>query len=172
VTDAAHLREWLGALRSGSFPQATGALSKIVAIDNDGTHVYGYCCLGVGSKVAGVPAILREFEEDMDGEELVEQDDPAMEFGAAYQSELAPVEFVRWLGFEVAEDSESSSFDLVLDMPEEYLAYQGPRGTASNPTAYESSRTESYTLSELNDEGFTFTQIADLIDYFGLAGLK
>lgn len=39
--------EWVRALRSGEYPQATGYLMTVIGQTDTGEDVYGFCCLGV-----------------------------------------------------------------------------------------------------------------------------
>lgn len=96
------------------------------------------CCLAVGCVAAGIPR---------EGEQFVS-------VNHKFYS-LPPAEFANWLDLDTPPGTtETTAVALSLDVPE-WL--QDPNGS----TRYE--------LAVLNDSGeFTFDQIADLIDYFGV----
>jgi hypothetical protein len=102
-----------------------------------------YCCLGLGSCL--VPKMPVAVESNLE-----------VRFGANEVKSLAPLEFIEWLGLEMDESTrESDEFDIVLDIENHYHV----KGSyAFDPVS----------ASNLNDWGFTFPQIADLFNYFGV----
>lgn len=106
-----------------------------------------YCCLGLGSEQAQIPSVL-------------DTDRRAMSFGG--QALLAPKEFVEWLGVPNLRDypEDTRGFDIILDYPEDLR----PRDFMYGPVIV--------SAAGLNDRGFSFHQIADMVDYFGIRGAR
>lgn len=155
-----HVRTWVAALRDPEAKQATGRLAKF--IDDEGT--VGYCCLGLGSKIAGIKECAFN-EDDADLSEL--EDEPAFEYGEDHSTELAPVEFKAWLGYEVTPDEESGDVYLNCGVTMQGKVSDGE--TVDGVWApIDPPVIERLSLAELNDDGWTFAQIADCINYFGL----
>lgn len=129
-----HVNEWVGALRSGSYEQGQGFLHYV-----EGVNHY-LCCLGVGSKIAGVERRWRDNESGgvVDGW-YVYADDHRVESR----------QFNEWLGLLPGTIRLSGTSDLV----EQVTTLRAG---------------QNWGLATLNDSGFTFDQIADLIDYFGI----
>lgn len=71
-------------------------------------------------------------------------------------SAMAPIEFIDWLGLHQYTSTRLGNYDIRLDIPTDLI----------DRDAVPLKR---LTCSRLNDQGFTFPQIADLIDYFGLS---
>lgn len=109
--------------------------------------MYEFYCLGIGSKM--VPGVKIEWPDTEWAESYVYFND---------QDTLAPTAFIMWL-FDRDEEWVVETFgshvchDLILDT---IIRTRTPAGR------------EHLTASDLNDKSFTFDQIADLIDYFGL----
>ena len=84
--------------------------------------------------------------------------------------ELLPVPVAEWLGLRHLWHSEDytwemlrddySQFDLVVDYPLDVY----PVGDRA--------RNMAHTVASYNDAGFTFPQIADMIEYFGISSLQ
>lgn len=131
-----NIKTWTERLRD---PQLKQARATLCMLHPDDTR--SYCCLGLGSTlVPDMPAKVA-----FDGSSLL--------FGETQNENLAPREFIEWLGLKMPF---SRSADITIDMPRLPLH--------DTPDRY------LYHLScaSLNDCGFTFPQIADLIDHFGL----
>ena len=73
----------------------------------------------------------------------------------AYDYQLAPREVTEWLGYDLT-DLEADEFDPNVEI--EFYDFVSGYAEA-----------DYMTISELNDSRFTFGQIADLIEYFGLS---
>lgn len=166
------IKQWTAALRSDTYAQGDGALLAVTLDSPDGEEYRRYCCLGVACELAGLsPDVV--WDEDDYGDRLTE--------GKGYykgQSELPPQEFAEWLGWEDPDEypADTDGVDWRLDFPDEWedtpLGYtQGPTpGSLVTTTTHRARLSQSMTCASLNDSGFTFEQIADCIDYFGLAG--
>lgn len=126
------------ALRSGEYTQVTGQLGKRLP---DGT--VGNCCLGVASRLAGVRGRWAWW-----GAGIVYDGEP----------KVAPPRVQDWLG--VSSCSNPANPD--IDYPEEYATYQEQVDDAV--LIFDGIGS----MAELNDAGFTFAQIADILDYFGV----
>jgi len=134
--------------------------------DSDPRNDLEWCCLGIGCEVAGVEAVpLSEWGPD--GTETTLQ----FMFGKQEAMMLAPAELVEWLGFTIPMKNPGTGYDFAIDWPrdqKEPWRWATPYNVAFNYTEYVMIDADTATLSALNDEGFTFAQIADLIDYFGI----
>lgn len=130
------VRQWVKALRSGHYPQTAQTL-------RDGL---GFCCLGVACdlydpngwapvSIAGGPNDQCAFGDD----EMLLHDDVA-----------------RWLG--VGDRSPAVSLSLLTEQDHEHLSTR-------DKTHYEDILTKGRIhLTDLNDAGFSFNRIADLIE--------
>lgn len=135
--------QWLTALRSGKYQQTNGNLH-----DNN-----GYCCLGVLCDILpdvvqldkGVTDVwLFKYKQDISN--------------AVLPATLAKDLEAQSLGFKV---------DMFLDAVKHIIIYHDDVWTEE---AYEDSfqiyGTQIYTIAELNDEGYSFDCIADLVELF------
>lgn len=148
-----NMKMWVNALRTTSTPQAK---ERLASYDEEGQ--VGYCCLGFGCKIAGIERRDLDFLPDW----VAESREPvAALFGAGEAETLAPVEFMKWLGL-VGDDVRESEWDLRVLWPE-----SGWPTTRLGRTFVDGGSGIG-TLAALNDSGFTFAQIADIIDYFGV----
>jgi hypothetical protein len=132
---------WIKALRSGKYEQTTGSLYAAVE-DKDGSLVHdatgdtimGYCCLGVGCVIAPMSRDYWAVED------------------------LAPREFVEWLGLAVCDcdactRSSAGSFDISLP------------AVATDPTKRFTLRgRHPDTAATMNDEYRSFDEIADWLE--------
>lgn len=147
-----HVRQWTTVLRSTPSPQVTGTLVDEV-VDTSGHLVPGFCCLGIGQKVAGIPLNHSEDPDPDEGErrwQFTEGDD------------LPSERFLRWLGVDRVEGFGDSDVD--VDWPVELVDREGYPYLASNV-----SPGGGLTCASLNDTTkLTFAQIADVVDYFGV----
>lgn len=138
-----NMEKWLAALRSGEFKQTSGTLGRVRA---NTLAEREHCCLGVACEMAELPSR----ETDLRDGARVAYQSPKGSFIS-----LPPLDVALWLGLEIPSWFESEEFNLRLDAPREY---QDRPGYALGE----------YTAAEMNDGGFTFEQIADLIQYFGV----
>lgn len=157
------IRAWCDVLWEGTYEQGKGHLAASTVTfheDADPTVTVGYCCLGVGCLVAGV----RHEVETNPSERLVEEGDPLGNFGDGY-TDLAPPEFMDWLGLPVGNSigRETNGSDVYIDIP----VGMPKQGLEDAGSAFQQTQGQ-ITAAGLNDSGFTFPQIADLIWYFGL----
>lgn len=134
-----NVKTWVAALRDPSKKQVRGALKR------DG----GNCCLGLGCEVMGLEPVF-----DQDTHVWGYRADADMDFGY-----LPPMEFHHWLGIEPLGGSD----DVYIDWPVDLLLADG----------YTENSQDGFVpvlgCAVLNDTvGLSFSQIADLIDYFGV----
>ena len=145
-------KAWVEALRSGKFKQTKGKLRA---------RNKSFCCLGVACEVAGLPYVYRAGEYTYGDAEVLEvckKDDGWLENEPEdYYSRFSDTDLPRaareWLGV----DGDGKSVRLAQPVevkPED----------ASGPAWFEDS------LIELNDSyGWSFAQIADAVEKYGLA---
>lgn len=149
-----HIDEFVNLLRATDKEQGKGELCTILAVDEHGdpTEV-AYCCLGLGSKHINLSENV-----------LLNEDDEATfpgQIGFDGITGLAPVAFAQWLG--IAGEGDNSEVDPRLDVRGAGLLLL-QRVKAAHITAL----ADLNSLATLNDNGFTFPQIGDMIAYFGL----
>lgn len=155
----ANFERWIAELRTTDLPQADGALARSNDKDNEPV---GYCCLGFGCVIAGVPFEVTEFpDEAEDGRIAV-----AVQYRFVGALDLAPIDFIAWLTetrvSDYYEEDRETSWDVWPEWGElGDLPQQNERGT-THPY-----RTIGISGAGMNDSGFTFAQIADVFDYFG-----
>lgn len=129
-------KEWLEALRGGEYKQTGHALQA------DG----GFCCLGVlcdiYAKKNGVEWNIRPFDETVDNARKDECDKIGDFLG---QNLTLPSEVMEWA--EVFHTNPHTPIPFSKEMP--LLPYD-----------------TGFTVAAMNDEGFTFSQIADVIEHF------
>lgn len=142
-----NFRAWLNEMWTTDKPQATG---NLCALTNEGAdYALGYCCLGLGSML--VPNIVTH--------NFVDEESGSIEkvaFGDEGCDELAPAEFIEWLGFT---HGSAHQYDLRVDWDE---SLRVPNGGF-----YEDS-SDLTSAASLNDSGFNFKQIADIFNHFGV----
>lgn len=157
--DQARLNEWITQMRTTEKPQADGKLSKQIE-----PGVYGYCCLGLGSLL--VPGIeINRVDNDPDDEGLDVEDQTIVYFNG--QDDLAPIEFIEWLGLRTPTMSDGGSgFDLRPDYPLD-LHIQGVPGAQGK----QGMLADTCSAAGMNDSGMTFAQIADVFAYFGVGAV-
>jgi hypothetical protein len=135
--DKAFCTEWVAALRSGKYLQGWGFLTKIMP---DRTELN--CCLGVACIVKG----LKRIEPTTKVAEQEEASEPVSVWYSHPKGDLNEVFNSEMCSEVFGEDGETGyNHNGKLS----FTYYDG--GTA--------------TLTDLNDEGFTFDQIADVIEY-------
>lgn len=156
-----NIMKWADDLAATTEAQGTGAMC---VIEDDGKK--HYCCLGLGSAISapGIPVVSFH-----DGFKFA--------FGAAQADGLAPIEFVEWLGYTVEPNevgAVTKQFDVYFDFPTGMRV----RSMQDKNAECDGGTTESdhlggflseHTAATLNDDDFTFEQIADVIRHFGLA---
>lgn len=155
--NAEHVAEFVTLLRTTDAPQCQGHLAE------DDGRTRAYCCLGLGSeKAAGVEFVIKM---DYNDEEDNEYPNPkgALAVANSGEWELAPPEFIEWLGL----PEELGGRDILLDIGREIgaLYQQGTEHTQHHTQPL----LAGIGLATLNDSGCTFAQIADCIEYFGLS---
>lgn len=137
--------EWVKRLRSGTIPQTTGSLTKGDA----------RCCLGVACDIAVDNKMAEIVNYDAKNMEYLDLDEN-------YADSLLSYGIREWLGM--------STIDGILPFSERrFLKEDLPEFVSPNEeweNYYGSTLHENATLANLNDEGFTFDQIADLIECF------
>lgn len=148
-TIRANRKAWTAALRSGKYAQTDAMLYNV--LDD------AYCCLGVASVLCG---LTFENMDHNDGQWGIRLDSPSK--FPIYEYLTLPEAAQEWLGVNDANPSLDIPSLLSQESVEAGLDDYIPRDVAS-----------------LNDQGLTFAQIADLVDYFGftrsvdvLAGAK
>lgn len=151
-----NIKTWTDALRTTELGQTTATLGSIGEDDKQKV-----CCLGLGCLVA--PTIETEWVGGggesgnflyVDG-----------------QNNLPPIEFHDWLGLDIADLASDDGNDVLLDWPMPEIG--ALISLCPENTDRWRDRTgrafRLYSCAGLNDEvGLTFSQIADVIDYFGL----
>jgi hypothetical protein len=145
---AAHFKLWLDELRSGKYMQGQGHLCVL----DPGTEERMFCCLGVGEVAAGGVVDKSPVDSTDDGRHILSL---SMQGDQEWTESLASPEFARWLGLEPVSKTGSYLEEVDFVLTEGFIKNrQGSR--------------QKLTTSGLNDEGFTFEQIADLLEYFGI----
>lgn len=138
-----HLEIWLRTLETTDKPQVK---AHLCAVDDD--NQVGFCCLGIGSVLAG---LVPEWSD-------VDPSAPGNYAYLADEADLAPVEFITWLGLEP--EDEGGAYDIILDYTHEMPKAEPDYGVWM------------LRASSLNDWGLTFPQIAQMIRYFGVKGAR
>lgn len=167
-----NITKWAHDLATTDVKQGTGAL---VLINPEGTKAY--CCLGFGACITmtGVKVTLPDAEaryQAVDGHSVDDQPAAVVDVGEGEITDLAPREFVEWLGYSPAALA-GSSWDIFPDWPTNLRVRSGidqiERESGGNRNADGTGLPLVHkTLASLNDDGFTFAQIADVINHFGL----
>lgn len=158
VVNEDHFAIWVHQMRTTTLPQAR---SHLAAPMGDGT--VGYCCLGLGSLLVPNCAVVPvNFD--------VEVPEHSHYFGTNGAEDLAPIEFIEWLLPEFA-DGGHTEFDLRPDWPEmgstQGAAIYDPATGALDQVVGRMPFRE-VSAAKMNDDGFTFAQIADVFAYFGI----
>jgi hypothetical protein len=161
-------RRWAAELRSGSYVRGKGKLTQIVdGIDYD-------CCLGVACKmyVRDVdPDYPRRIRRPLAIGIVVEYGDAT--HGGSHTMNI-PGAVQQWLGARnvsgaiqhvfMAAHPHVDSGEHVLQRSDDWKRVEKVMGDANRP--YDQHRYMPLKLTSLNDDGFTFAQIADVIEYF------
>lgn len=129
---------WLAALRSGDYEQTDGYLHVKADKSSDTFDVSdGYCCLGVLCELAVADGVIQK--QRVNGNSFFEYGNPDKD---DWDYSVLPVSVREWAGLQDANPYVNALKD-GLD-PEQYDAWAA--------------------LSEANDNGSTFAQIADWIE--------
>lgn len=172
-----NITAWANGLIATSDKQAEGHLCVV----NRETGERQFCCLGWGSAYL-VPGLEIHWPEgddftayDEHGLAVGMRDEESVQFGAAAVNGCAPREFIEWLGYtpEPYQQGAPNEWDVYLDIPHDLRVrpqYDKPDDPMDHTSPLFDDALEMLTLTcaTLNDEGFTFAQIGDLIRYFGL----
>lgn len=159
-----NIKTWTAALRDPSLRQTTAKLCRLDDDDNE-----SFCCLGVAASLTPnmeiVPPHRCDCGPSCENDRCPYHGEPVVYFDN--EEDLLPPRAVAWLGLS---DTVDSAVDLEPDWPQEIgeLCQQGHRlESGDEPVHYSSPEPlRGLTLASLNDSGFTFSQIADIIDYF------
>lgn len=168
--DPQRLGVWLDALYSGEWAQTHGYLNIVQVEGSDRVEV-GACCLGVGCDVAGI--VSRKDTLPLAGDATFD----AFRYGEEEMAQLAPWEFMDWLFPHDAwvqqelRDNPDKGFNLGLDWPEDLTLPLHVDDVTRSSSIHNAEAAEVGGLAALNDSGFTFAQIADLIRRFGFSRL-
>lgn len=157
---------WANELATTDKTQAPGALCLLYG---DGRK--SYCCLGLGSTL--VPGMQTNKQQAID---LVLGVKPQVkvQFGQLGVDTLAPIEFMKWLGYDMSSSNPDTDYDVYFDIPDdikERSAWDREASDDGGNTHYdnECGLLRKNSAASLNDDGLTFAQIADIILYFGLS---
>ena len=143
------MRRFVAALRSGQFPQATGALQRMEYDDDDAG---GFCCLGVACEVAIADGLQLSKEALPDPARPVHSSKLYMHYGE--EMSLLPDVVQQWYG-------------LIDDNPD--LNVPTETGDEAGNEAFQERWQEDphvrFVAAELNDDyGFALAQIADCFE--------
>lgn len=162
-----NIRAWIEQMRTTTEEQAQQHLAVCRHDEVTGQRVIGYCCLGLGSKeLADVNVQI--VDEGMNETVYMNQ-----------MQDLAPVAFRVWLGVLDEEGYVmNDESDVSIDYPLRAVDYSDPgltrlanlrqQGHGGSPTYTPPLVGALMSAASLNDAGFTFAQIADVVAYFGL----
>lgn len=139
-----NLLKWLNALRSGEYQQCRSLLASV-----DKSSV-SHCCLGVLCEVARLPRI---FSNEQEAFSFVNSD-----------VSMPPREADKWL-MELPVEYEETTSDTIWGLTITVCLTKPMRKRLnSNPNGYYPPSQKSIGLTELNDAGFSFEEIADIIE--------
>lgn len=162
------IKEWTKALRSGEYPQCVGTLH----------NESGYCCLGVETDLA-IKAGMADGK--WVGDEIVGSNYSFLRFGRdenLYESSSMPDTVAEYVGLI------HTNPQITILFKDDSLIYTDPGGRydyefSDGKKAFDATERfsklpgcklpgfkQQISLAEMNDAGFTFEQIADVIDYF------
>jgi len=154
---------WVDSLLTTDLPQGT---ARLVTINDRTGEPEGYCCLGEGCVIAGY-RVDKFHLHDEDGEETDLYDEVGYILGA---DELAPREFLEWLGIDESL-LDGGQGDVCVDYPPD-LKGQGIALVSDGgriPERPEGQRPVPLTASAMNDTlHLTFRQIGETLRYFGI----
>lgn len=167
MTKNARTEEFARRLQTATERQGKEFLHSIVSVN--GRIEHAYCCLGIGTRFcAGIEPIeipdvtMVESKREIDGAFYlgnVVYPEPAGNFGGDGAENLPPLAFYRWLELPGVDTAVPGS-SVYLDAAEYPL--RPPERPRPLPTLAQP-------LEMLNDNlSLTFSQIGDLVAYFGL----
>lgn len=131
-------KKWVEALRSGKYSQTTGKLHDL----GEG----GYCCLGVACKLLEEPVVKKQYEDDEDPKAYWGKDENEETF------EVLPESYRKKFRF----FDGSGGYHIDQLTPDERNVVYSIYGIIG----------ETNSLAELNDSGWSFEQLADLIEEY------
>ncbi len=134
--------QWLSALRSGRYAQGTGFLHP---------NKKQYCCLGVLCTVAEVNGVGAWQEVPVN-----EDENPIEEIAYNGATELLPESVISFAGLEFEQD------DILVRLTTDQADRAVANGKAAAIKMFDG--LPHAELSTLNDAGFTFAEIADIIE--------
>lgn len=166
-----NIRAWIEQMRTTTEEQAQQHLAVCHFDTENDRQVLGYCCLGLGSKeLADVEVEIITPGTPENGEE--------MPVYMNRMQDLAPVAFRVWLGVLDEDYPLQDESDVSIDYPLRAVDYSDPgltrlanlrqQGHGGSPTYTPPLVGALMSAASLNDAGFTFAQIADVVAYFGL----
>lgn len=136
-------QEWVAALRSGEYHQTKEAM----------VDPYGYCCLGVGAVECGLDIQGDDFYEDRVTVELVTERNNSLR---------------RWMQVENTQVPQPEYLELFGLKPEQYnrlVWYESNREYEPEVGWVPMKRSVIQYLAYMNDNGYSFEQIADWIEF-------
>lgn len=144
MVNEANMQKWLDALRSGKFKQGRAFL-----VQRRGSGQFVHCCLGVGAEVMGCKRLTYSNSDTRAG----------FRFKSGQKLRYPGVEFAEWLGISTRDTVKWSP---VLNANQDQINSVVP------PNGRYMGLSGLIPLSNLNDEGYSFEEIADLIETFGI----
>lgn len=166
-------RTWIAELRSGARNQTKSVLKRVGA---DGE--VSFCCLGVAAELSDTCVQRRdEYDERVGFLPANRITDQLGNEVSPYET-LPPGEVLVWLG--IAHEARVASSDITVDVPDEmrHLREQGTEDLCMryyrdlDPDDDDRATLTYLSAASMNDDGFTFDQIADVFEYFGLKTLR
>lgn len=158
------MSRWTETLRTTTAEQTSSRLTEMEdGMDGTVSRTLRHCCIGVACMVSGLAPKFTGVSNVIDRAVLGTE----ARYGKANVSKYAPVETHKWLGT-VALDAEPkwSESDIFIDWPRGGEGYEDREGEGSGAILQPSA-------ADLNDAlGFTFKQIADVVDYFGVRPVR
>jgi len=139
--------QWLSALRSGEYKQGQGKLAKVAKSGEK-----QYCCLGVLCDIAVRNKVPGLSAEQRGGSDVITFTGP----GGANDRSMPPIPFKDW--------AKLPTRDPIIPISAVH-AHQAANPSAPRHGANDKP-TEWTTLASLNDRGFSFAFIADLIEKY------
>ena len=135
--------EWLSALRSGEFSQCKGKLS-------DGV---GHCCLGVLSELAVRAGVISKHEEEFTWRPVfTDEDKTETRVTYANQSNYLDRTVAEWAF--TPESLERA----------DYMGWEYENPRVPHPQPDNEKGVERTSLAELNDDDYSFAEIADVVE--------
>lgn len=142
---------WIETLQTTTIPQADGYLSATLDGYDDAV---GYCCLGVACYVTGDTEYLEPHDHALLPVKVADK----LGLRKYYNYEPDPNSLKRSWDEMLADEDGGDGLDVYIDLSEEMYAFGYTQDGTGMPIS----------LTAMNDTGFTFYQIADVITYFGI----